>query len=160
MNRNMAIGLGLALVLAYLMTRSRALTASVTTGEWYDTDDYASGSTSYPEGLKNFARAIASAEGFGIPGAIPTICNNPGDLKLGEPSIPGGITQFADVETGWSKLYRQLALIVTGGSAHYTLDTTIAEMGRKYAGGDENWATNVANYLGVSRDARLWEVIV
>ena len=158
MNQKALIPIGLgALLLLWLFRRK--LTPSVETFEWYDTEDYANGSTSYPEGLKNFARAIASAEGFGIPGAIPTIANNPGDLKLGGDTI-NGITVFSSVEEGWSKLYRQIALIVSGSSNYYNLDMTIAEMGRIYAGGDENWSTNVARYLGVSRDAHLWEVIV
>jgi len=159
MNRNLAIGLAAALVLAYLMTR-RKLTATVTTGEWYDTEDYSAGSTSYPDGLKNFARAVAYAEGFGTPGAIPTVANNPGDLKVGGNTTNGGITIFDSVEAGWNRLYRQLALIISGGSSYYTLDMSIADMGNTYANGDSNWARNVAGYLGVSTDAKLWEVIV
>lgn len=159
MNQKALIPVGLgALLLLWLMRRKP--TATVTVGEWYDTDPYSTGSTSYPEGLKNFARAIASAEGYGIPGAVPTVANNPGDLKLGGDTMNGGISIFASVEEGWSKLYRQLALIVSGSSNYYNLDMSIAEMGRIYAGGDENWSTNVARYLGVSRDAKLWEVIV
>lgn len=158
MNQKALIPIGLGALLLLWLSR-RKLTATVTTGEWFDTDDYAPGSTSYPEGLKNFARAIASAEGFGVPGAIPTIANNPGDLKLGGDTI-NGISVFATADEGWSKLYRQIALIVSGSSNYYNLDMSIAEMGRIYAGGDENWATNVARYLNVSRDAKLWEVIV
>lgn len=159
MNQKALIPVGLILLaLAWYLRRKP--TATVTVGEWYDTDDYSTGSTSYPEGLKNFARAIASAEGYGIPGAIPTVANNPGDLKLGGETTSGGISIFASAEEGWSKLYRQLALIVSGSSNYYNLDMSIAEMGRTYAGGDDNWATNVAGYLGVSRDAKLWEVIV
>ncbi len=158
MNQKALIPIGLGVLLFLYLTR-RKLTATVTTGEWYDTDPYGTGSTSYPEGLKDFARAIASAEGFGVPGAIPTVANNPGDLKLGGDTI-NGISVFSSVEEGWNKLYRQIAMIVSGSSAYYNLDMTIAEMGRIYAGGDENWSTNVARYLGVSRDAHLWEVIV
>jgi hypothetical protein len=159
MNQKALIPAGL-IVLGLLWYLRRKPTATVTTGEWYDTEDYSNGSTSYPEGLKNFARAIASAEGFGEPGAIPTVANNPGDLKLGGNTTNGGISIFSSVEEGWSKLYRQIAMIVSGSSNYYNLDMSIADMGRIYAGGDENWSTNVARYLNVSRDAKLWEVIV
>lgn len=160
MNQKALIPIGLGL-LALLWLMRRKPIATVTTGEWFDTDPLVPGSTSYPEGLKNFARAVASAEGYGIPGAIPTVANNPGDLKLGEPTVPGtGITMFDSASEGWNRLYRQLALIVSGSSAYYNLDNTIAEMGQIYANGDQNWARNVAGYLGVSTDAKLWEVIV
>lgn len=158
MNQKALIPVGLILLAVWYLTR-RKLTPSVIVGEWYDTDPFSPGSTSYPEGLKNFARAIASAEGYGTPGAIPTVANNPGDLKLGGDTI-NGISVFQSAEEGWNKLYRQLALIVSGSSNYYNLDMTIAQMGNVYADGDPNWAQNVARYLGVSTDAHLWEVIV
>lgn len=160
MNRNAAIGIGIALVIAYLWSRFRPLTPSVEVIEYYDTDDYIPGTTDYPATVKNFARAIANAEGFGIPGAIPTVCHNPGDLKLGEPSV-NGITQFQNDDLGWSKLYRQIGMIISGQSAHYHLDMSIKEMGDKWENDPgDNWAINVANYLAVSPETKLWEVIV
>lgn len=161
MNRNTTIGIGLALVLAYLWSRYRPLTATVTTGEYFDTDDYVPGSTSYPEPIKRFARAVAYAEGFGIPGAIPTVANNPGDLVLPgwTPTLGAGIAVFDSEDYGWYRLYRQLALILSGGSAHYNLDQSIADMGRIWAGGDDNWARNVARHLGVTTATPLWQVL-
>lgn len=158
MNQKALIPIGLG-VLGLLWLLRRKPVATVTTGEFYDTDPLSPGSTSYPERLKNFARAIASAEGYGVPGAIPTVANNPGDLKLGGDTL-NGISVFANAEEGWSKLYRQIALIVNGSSSYYNLDMSIAEMGSIYANGDPAWARNVAGYLGVSTDAQLWEVAI
>lgn len=54
-------------------------------------------------------------EGFGIPGALPTRNNNPGDLRHapgethpdGEPDAVGS---FATPEEGWAALERQIQL--------------------------------------------------
>jgi hypothetical protein len=160
-NQKTGILIGLAALAALVLFRRKPI-ASVSTFEFYDTDEYIPGSTSYPESIKTFARAIAHAEGFGVPDAIPTIANNPGDLALPgwTPTIGAGIAIFDDVNEGWSRLYRQLGLILSGSSQVYNLDMSLAEMGMKYSGGDPNWAVNVAAYLGVSTDAPLWQVIV
>jgi len=162
MNQRTTIGIAIAIGLAWLWSRFRPLTATVTTSEYYDTDDYLSGSTTYPESIQNFARAIARAEGFGINGAIPTICNNPGNLKLGEPTLgTSGITIFDTPDYGWQRLYKQLALIVNGGSDYYYLDMSIEEMGNTWEADPGNaWARNVADYLAVTPEAKLWQVLV
>lgn len=111
-----------------------------------------------------FARAIATAEGFYVAGSIPRTANNPGNLVL--PNWTGPtlgaerISVFPSVEEGWSRLHRQLALIVTGQSRVYKLDMTIADMGNKWApGGAVNiagaWASNVARMLEVPPTATL-----
>lgn len=160
MNRE-TIGIAIAAGLAFLWWKFRPLTATVTTSESYDTDAYVPGSTSYPEAIKRFARAVASAEGFGIPGAIPTVANNPGDLVLDgwSPTLGAGIAVFDSEDYGWSRLYRQLSIILTGGSSHYYPDMSIADMGLKWSGGDPNWARNVARYLNVSTATPLWQVL-
>jgi len=66
---------------------------------------------------------------------------------------------FDSAEYGWSRLYRQIALILSGGSRYYDLNTTLAEMGHTYAGGDPNWARNVARYLNVSTSTTIGQVI-
>lgn len=134
----------------------------VPTGDAHDPDPFEAGSTNYSDSIQNFARAIAYAEGYGIPGAIPTVANNPGDLVLPgwSPTMgSAGIAVFDSADYGWSRLYRQLALIVGGQSDYYRLNMTIAEMGRTYAGGDENWSRNVASYLGVSPSTSLRQVL-
>jgi hypothetical protein len=118
----------------------------------------------YSARLIDFARAIATAEGFYVPGSIPRIANNPGNLVIPNwtgPTIGSErISMFSTVEEGWSRLYRQLQLIVSGTSRVYSLDMTIADMGNRWApGGSANlpgaWASNVARVLEVSPAATL-----
>lgn len=108
--------------------------------------------------VADFARAIATAEGFYVPGSIPRMANNPGNLVI--PNWTGPtmgserISVFATVGEGWSRLYRQLNLIVAGTSRIYSLDMSIEQMGNKWApGGAANlpgaWASNVARVLEV-----------
>lgn len=111
---------------------------------------------SFGSGVSRLAQAIAKAEGYGLPNAIPTRANNPGNLKLGAPVLKGTeITQFATAAEGWAALEKQIRLMLTGASAHYKPTMTIAEVGAKWApSGDNNvvgaWAANVAKFLGVS----------
>jgi hypothetical protein len=106
--------------------------------------------------IKRIAEAIAFAEGYGKPGAIPTVRNNPGDLK----DSNGIIIQFPTAEEGWNALYRQVLLMLTGESRYYKPTMTIAEIARIYTGEDSymNWANNVAYKLGVTLDTRLLDV--
>jgi|SRR5579871_1417591 len=101
------------------------------------------------------AQAIAQAEGFGAPNAIPTVANNPGDLKVGDVgygTAAGGITIFGSVDEGWARLDSQLAAIASGGSSYYNPGMSLAQIGNIYAGGDANWAINVARALHVTPD--------
>jgi len=61
--------------------------------------------------------AIAKQEGFGVPGAIPTICHNPGDLIYGPEAVHfgaiaahGRFAVFPDDETGWHALRKWLSM--------------------------------------------------
>ena len=153
-----ALTAGGVLALAYLLRPSRA---SVTTSETYDLSPYG-GPTSYSAKLQRFAQAIARQEGFYVTGAIPQIANNPGDLVIpGLPTLPGTmITKFPSADAGWSALHRQLSLIVTGQSARYTLDMTIAEMSRVWTATQQvPWANNIAQQLGVPVTSPLWSVL-
>jgi hypothetical protein len=132
------------------LTRATAAGPTVTTSETFG------GLT--PQ-LRAVAQAIAREEGFQVTGSIPQRANNPGDLVLGPPSIGEGITVFATPGDGWAALYQQLARILIGTSAHYTLDMSIAEMGRIWSGGSAAWASNVASALGVPTSTRLLEVL-
>ena len=123
------------------------------------------------DGMKKFAQAISKAEGYGLPGAVPTLANNPGDLKIpgwtGE-SLGKGISVF-DFDTidspvapngGWARLFHQLSLIAAGDSAVYDPDETISEMAQKWTATDPDaWANNVANSLGVSVDTPIGELL-
>jgi hypothetical protein len=106
----------------------------------------------YSDAIKRLASAIAFAEGFGIPGAIPTRANNPGDLVI--PGWTGGqlgaekISVFESPAEGWNRLYRQLWLIQSGKSSVYTVNMTIAQMAARWTATEPNhWASNVVSYL-------------
>lgn len=107
-----------------------------------------------PPGVRRLAFAIARAEGFGVPGAVPTRAHNPGDLKIpnwtGPVTGAEGISVFATDADGWTQLYRQLLRIVHGRSHVYTLDMTIWEMGIKWTDTHQSaWSHIVAETLGV-----------
>jgi hypothetical protein len=97
--------------------------------------------------IERFAKAIARAEGFGIPGSTN---------RIGE-----GITVFASDEEGWNALYHQLGLIAIGHSHVYSPSMTILEMAEKWTATvsqQQGWATNVAAYLGVPITTTLQQV--
>jgi hypothetical protein len=108
-------------------------------------------------GLERFAQAIAFAEGFGKPGVIPTLRNNPGDLT--DPST-GAIRTYPTVRDGWQGLYRQIEMMLSGESLYYSADMSIAEIGAIYTATEQSaWVTNVSAYLGVSPDTTLREIV-
>lgn len=160
----------------WLRARSNVSTnlgGTVTTGTIIDLDDLGGiGQTNYGRKIEDFATAIARAEGFYVNGSIPDRAHNPGDLKSPGWTYPGevegstlgeGIAVFQSDGAGWNALYRQLYLIVTGGSSVYSLDDTIASMGVKWVGSHTEgnaWATNVASALGVSVNTSLVDALV
>lgn len=155
------IGAAIAALYFWRTKLSGQPVATVTTSEGFDLSPYG-GPTVYPEPIKRMAQAIARAEGFGIPGTIPTRAHNPGDLKVPNWTGPmlNGISVFNDDATGWNALYKQLYLILTGGSSYYNLDMTIADMAGKWTATESPaWAANVASFLSVSENAPLWSVL-
>lgn len=106
--------------------------------------------------IRRIAEAIARAEGYGVPGAIPTVRNNPGNIK----DSSGVIITYPTPADGWAALYRQVTLMLTGESRYYRPDMTIEEVARIYTGEAAymNWARNVASALGVPTTATLREV--
>lgn len=153
------LGLGLlgAALLWLLGRRERPLIPSVTTSETFELP-----ATEYPAGLHRFANAIANAEGFFASDTVPVRANNPGDLKLGPPTLGStGITVFDSAAAGWAALKRQLGLIVTGSSKVYHLDMSIADMAASWTATEQSaWASNVARYLGVTTDTRLVDLLL
>jgi hypothetical protein len=107
--------------------------------------------------IKAFADAIARAEGFYVANSVPARAHNPGNLKLpGTPTIAGGISVFASDAEGWSKLYRQLNLIVTRQSRVYRPEMTILEMAQRWTATVSEqtaWARNVARGIGAAAGA-------
>ncbi len=100
----------------------------------------------------DLAEAIAHAEGFGQPGAVPTRANNPGDMKpvhwTGPVTGAENIAVFSDVGTGWAALEHELDLIRARKSHVYTPSMTIREMAEHWTGTQRNeWAQNVCDYL-------------
>ena len=72
--------------------------------------------------MTKLAQIIAREEGFGIPGKIPTIRHNPGDLRHSPHSKhPGGPSHKDDIGTidtntdGWADLERQLVIFANEG---------------------------------------------
>ena len=78
------------------------------------------------------SQLICHNEGYGIKGAIPTVRNNPGDLKHSNHSShvgigPNDIGIIDTVEHGWEDLDRQLEIFAAEG-------LTLAEMVNVYLG--------------------------
>jgi hypothetical protein len=72
--------------------------------------------------MTKLAKLIAQEEGFGRPGAIPTIRHNPGDLRHSPHSEhPGGPAHANDIGTidtdehGWEDEERQLRIYASEG---------------------------------------------
>ena len=106
------------------------------------------------------AAAIAQAEGYGAPNAVPTIANNPGDLVLGDigygvTGAAGGvqITNFPNAAAGYAALQNQINAIAGGTSTVYPAGATIAQVSNIYSGSTSGaWGNNVASILGVTTD--------
>lgn len=110
-----------------------------------------------------FANAIAFAEGFGVPGAIPTVRNNPGDLKWFPPYTD--IATFPTAAEGWEALYRQLDRIRLGDSPYYQPTMTIGQVARVWTATEQTaWTNNVLHSMrqqgyNVDADTIIGEVL-
>lgn len=107
--------------------------------------------------IPSLAQAIANAEGYGVPNAIPTNANNPGNLKIGDVGngTVGGITIFSTAEDGWTALQGQLTKMFNGTSNVYNPSMTIEQVGQLWSNGDPNWSNNVSNSLSTSSQTPL-----
>ncbi len=86
--------------------------------------------------MTKLALLISKNEGDGIPGAVPTLRNNPGDLRHSPHSThPGGpeheddIGTIDTIEHGWEDLERQLQLFADRGMTLRELAFTYAPPG-------------------------------
>lgn len=108
------------------------------------------------------ANAIATAEGYGVPGAIPTVRNNPGDLKL-QSSYPE-ITTFATPAEGWEALYKQLDRI-REGQWYWPPTISFGEFASHWTATEQSiWANNVIAAMrsqgyAVTHDSVIGEVL-
>ena len=110
-----------------------------------------------------FARAIAKAEGFGLPGALPTRANNPGDMMLGDRGWGTEAAKtvyekadwnadLADKTDGCSALRRECFAVLSGTSHEYEPNWTFLQFAQVWTGGDKpnEWASIVTEELGVN----------
>jgi hypothetical protein len=119
--------------------------------------------------LDNLAQAIATLEGFGIPGNRPTRDNNPGDVRSA-PGMTGtdsgGIATFADQGDGWDALG---GWITSHTAAHpdwdfydlthfYATGTTTGTPAAGEANPDDS-ANYIADYLGVDPSSPVSNVL-
>lgn len=108
-----------------------------------------------------FAQAIAKAEGFGVAGALPTRCHNPGDLEVGDVGYgtDEGKTIFSEDQDGWMALEHQCDLMLTGNSHLYKPSMNILQVAMLYTGNDSSasWAQAVAQALGISVTTTLYQ---
>jgi hypothetical protein len=116
--------------------------------------------------VANFATAVAKAEGFGVPHAIPTRYHNPGNIRstrtghhyAGQVGLNRcGYVIFKSDAYGWKALQEQLELMASGQSAHYDTNMTIVSVAKMYATGWRVWSKNVAKRLGVPPTTTLAE---
>ncbi|HEY1644759.1 MAG TPA: hypothetical protein VGF75_00035, partial [Candidatus Saccharimonadales bacterium] len=120
-------------------------------------------STTFPSlNLDEFGSSIANAEGYGVPGAVPTIANNPGDLELGDvgfgvTSAANGneITNFPTAQAGADALTNQENLIANGNSSAYTSGESLSDFANTYSGGSQSFLQNIESYLGVGENTSL-----
>ena len=119
------------------------------------------------QSVDKLAQAIAKTEGYYTPHTIPNRCFNPGDLKVlrdyrypGQLGVcKGGHARFRTQADGWSALQHQLDKIALGESKKYSVNMTLQELGKHYAGNSRVWAKNVSRNLGVEPDTYLWEIL-
>lgn len=95
--------------------------------------------------MSKLAELIAKQEGFGIPGALPTRDNNPGDLRHSphsqhDPGAPDAIGVIDTAADGWADLERQLQLYAKRGM-------TLRDMVSEYAPDNENDTTRYLNFI-------------
>ena len=103
----------------------------------------------------SIANAIANAEGFGVPGKIPTVRHNPGNLVAN-----GQIQTFATDQDGWNALYNQVNLMISGQSAYYSPGMTWNQIAQSWTTtGPSTWASNVASTLGVDPNSTLGDYV-
>lgn len=117
---------------------------------WKNAED---GTDSFENKLTRMMISIARQEGYGVTGALPTSHNNPGDLFRF-----GVLRFFPNRDEGWQALEHQVRLYATGTSSEVARDATIFELAEKYTTTQvQEWAANVAEFMGVSQDTTLQE---
>jgi hypothetical protein len=113
--------------------------------------------------IRRIGEAIATAEGFYVEGSRSSRNNNPGDLTvdLNGKGIgkDGMFIVYSNAADGFDALYKQISEWFAGTSSYISADMSIIQAAQVYSpNGAGNWASNVANYLGVSTDTPLSQI--
>jgi hypothetical protein len=110
--------------------------------------------------MSKLAHLIAQEEGYGIPGALPTRDNNPGDLRHSPHSFhsgdPNAIGQIDTSEDGWADLERQLGLFADRGM---TLREAIYEFAPPNENNSAAYLAYVCRGLGVTEDTSVADAL-
>ena len=109
--------------------------------------------------MTRLAHLIAQQEGFFVPGTIPAVRHNPGDLRHSPnsshaPNDPNGIGFIETDELGWQDLERQLQLYAQRG---FTLQQTIFQWAPASDGNDPSGYLNFVldGFAGAVTEATL-----
>jgi len=107
------------------------------------------------------ARLIAKEEGFGIPGAVPTRDNNPGDLRHSPHASHDGegsndIGEIDTAEDGWADLERQLQLYA---DRNMTLRAAIYDFAPPTENDSEQYLDFVCRGLSMTPDTPVAEAL-
>ena len=107
------------------------------------------------------ASLIAQEEGYGIPGALPTRDNNPGDLRHSPHSFhtgdPNAIGQIDNPQDGWADLQRQLQLFADRG---LTLEQAIYEFAPPTENNSARYLQYVCDGLGCTPDMTVAQALL
>lgn len=112
---------------------------------------------------ERLAEAIATQEGFFVAGSRAQRNRNPGNLTqsfgFAVVGADGMFPIFASAAEGWAALRTQVGMMLDGTSRIYGPEMSITEVARRYTTSQqEEWAANVASYLGVPVGTSISEV--
>lgn len=111
--------------------------------------------------MTKLARLIAQEEGYGIPRALPTRNNNPGDLRHSPHSThtadaPDAVGKIDSPDDGWSDLERQLQRYAARGM---TLRDAIYEFAPPEENDSARYLKFVCDGLGLPGTASVAEAL-
>jgi hypothetical protein len=111
--------------------------------------------------IPRIAELIAKEEGYGVPGALPTRDDNPGDLRHSPHSFhaadaPDSIGVISTAEEGWEDLVRQLDRYAERG---LTVSQAIYEWAPPIENNTAQYLAYVVGGLGCTSDTLLSEAL-
>lgn len=112
----------------------------------------------YSAAVMAIARFINIAEESG---RVDPRTHNPGNLKNGDVGFGlwKGITIYPNDDAGWDALYYKIDNMLSGKSAVYSPNMTVAQFAAKYTATQQDaWAQNFSVAAGVSPDTTLNDV--